>query len=628
MSASRSQTSEAGLAGPTPIGGAGEKTAGNAVAFLEPALWRQLADGAGPEARAPAWSALAASLIPGARQAAVVLASADGFAPAALWPVGDRPADLLMAAVEAALESRSGAVRLGRVHGPMREAAVAMPLSTGDETRGAVALLLVGADEDRLRLAMRHLRWGAGWFSDGGSGAEESGAARVLELLGGVIEVSGFRVAAQQAVTDLAARFACDRVSLGFRRGASARVVAISHSAVVDPSSSEARLLADAMDEAMDQRAILRAPPTQADLGEPLTRRAQEQLVGACGAAVLTLPLTMGDEVIGALVFERPLARPPSDEEIARLTLAAALLGPVLWEKWRDDRWLIARAGESIARQVRLLLGPDQVGRKLAVAAALLALGLGSTVHTTYEVVAQARLEGSVRRTVVSGLDGYLREAPARPGDRVHAGDLLAGLDDRDLVLERIRWSAEKQQRLQELERAIGDQRRAEANILRAEVEQADAQLALADARLARARFVAPFDGLVVEGDHSQSIGAAVRRGDVLFELTPLDSYHVALDVEETQIADVRPGQTGKLIVAAMPWQGLEFTVSRVIPLARVEDGQTVFRVEATLDENSPRLRPGMRGAARIDAGRRLAVWVWTRRLIEKARLSLWQVLP
>ena len=99
-------------------------------------------------------------------------------------------------------------------------------------------------------------------------------------------------------------------------------------------------------------------------------------------------------------------------------------------------------------------------------------------------------------------------------------------------------------------------------------------------------------------------------------------------DVDESQIADVEPGETGELTTAAMPWRPLRFTVSRVTPIAAVKDGQSVFRVEADINDVSPRLRPGMRGVGRIDAGERLTAWIWSRRLMEKARLLLWQYAP
>ena len=42
--------------------------------------------------------------------------------------------------------------------------------------------------------------------------------------------------------------------------------------------------------------------------------------------------------------------------------------------------------------------------------------------------------------------NGYIKEAPARPGDVVKEGALLCRLDDRDLKLERLKWATEKEQ--------------------------------------------------------------------------------------------------------------------------------------------------------------------------------------
>jgi hypothetical protein len=601
------------------------------VAILEPALWRRLDATDAAETRAAAWAALAARLIPAARQTAVVLAGPGGFVPAALWPAGEPASALLMAAVEAALEQRTGSVRLARVRGPDREAAVALPLLDGSAVRGAAAVSLAGADEAALRLAMRQLHWGAGWLRAAtapDAGETDAGARQVLDLLGTMVEETAFRPAAQRLVTEVATRFACDRVSIGLMRRGRLRVVAISHSANVDARSGDVGLLAEAMEEAVDQRAILRFPPTDADAREPLARHAQQQLAAPSRTAILTIPLVQQDRVIGALLLERPGARPTTAEEIAQLDLLAAMAGPVLWEKWREDRWLIAKAIESAGNQLRRMLGPAHAGRKLALLALLLLAIAAGTWRGVYQIGAQARIEGSIQRSIVAGIDGFLRAAPVRAGDRVHAGDLLAQLDDRDLTLERLRWSTERQMRQAELERAIGERRRAETNILQAQLDQADAQVALADAQLARTRITAPFDALVVAGDHSQSIGGVVRRDDVLFELAPLDNWRVVLEVEEAQIADAEPGQHGTLVLTAMPYQSLDFIVTRVTPVAQVKDGTAVFRVEAALRDGSPRLRPGMQGIGRIEVGERLMLWIWTRRIAEQMRLLFWQVVP
>ena len=45
--------------------------------------------------------------------------------------------------------------------------------------------------------------------------------------------------------------------------------------------------------------------------------------------------------------------------------------------------------------------------------------------------------------------------------------------------------------------------------------------------------------GLVVSGDLSQSVGAAVQRVQLLFEIAPLNAYRVMLNVDESQIGEI-----------------------------------------------------------------------------------------
>ncbi|PKN35162.1 MAG: hypothetical protein CVU61_04100, partial [Deltaproteobacteria bacterium HGW-Deltaproteobacteria-19] len=58
------------------------------------------------------------------------------------------------------------------------------------------------------------------------------------------------------------------------------------------------------------------------------------------------------------------------------------------------------------------------------------------------------------------------------------------------------------------------------------------------------------------------------------------------------------------------------------------EEGKNYFRVEAMLDNMSPRLRPGMEGVGKIEVDRRLMISIWTRGLIDWFRLRLWSWLP
>jgi len=164
--------------------------------------------------------------------------------------------------------------------------------------------------------------------------------------------------------------------------------------------------------------------------------------------------------------------------------------------------------------------------------------------------------------------------------------------------------------------------------VLGAQIAQSEAQLALAQEKLARATVVAPFDGLIVSGDLSQSIGMPVEQGAPLFEVAPLDGYRVILQVDDRDIARVALGQPGELVLSSLPDQALPFTVSAVTPVATQVDGRNVFRVEAIVDGEVARLRPGMEGIGKVVVGERSVIWVWTHKFFDWMRLALWNWLP
>jgi RND family efflux transporter MFP subunit len=246
----------------------------------------------------------------------------------------------------------------------------------------------------------------------------------------------------------------------------------------------------------------------------------------------------------------------------------------------------------------------------------------------THRIIADATLEGRVQRAVVAGLDGYISEASARAGDVVRAGQVLGRLDERDLQLERRKWSARERQLRREYREALAEHDRAERSILQARLDEARAQVALLDEQLARTQLLAPFDGVVVRGDLSQSLGSPVERGEVLYEIAPLEGYRIILEVDERDVADVEVGHTGQLALSALPNEPLALRVENITPVATAEDGHNFFRVEASLEQPLAILRPGMAGVARIEAGRRRLAWIWTHDLVDWLRLLAWSWLP
>jgi multidrug efflux pump subunit AcrA (membrane-fusion protein) len=608
----------------------------DSVAVLDQALWRDLTSADDERRFGEAWLGLTCRMIPGASAGVLVLARDTGgtLHPVARFPAGGTGDPALLAAAQLAVNERRGVLQPPPATAPQQPARLAYPILLDDELVGTVAIEVSTAALRDSRQAVRQLQWAVSWVRDflrrRRTGAEEQASERMslaLDLLAAVLEEERFGAASRLAATELATRLACRRVSVGLLRRGQSEVESISHSAQFGKRMNLVRLIAEAMDEAIDQHAVVLFPRVDED-DVVLTRAHAALAAGDGGGHILTVPLFVKDRFIGAVTFERDTGEPFDQATVDLAEAVVSILGPALADKRANDRWLIGKCADAITAEARAFLGPAHFGRKLAVAAAVVVLAFCFFAKGTYRITADGKVEGSEQRSIVAPFDGYISDAPVRAGDSVQQGQLLVALDDRDLLLERLRWVTERQQHLVEYDKALSAAQRADALRAKSELDEADAQIKLADEELARARMSAPFDGLILSGDLSQSIGASVRRGDVLFEIAPLKGYRVQLLVDESQIADVTPDKSGELVVAALPDTVFPFKIERITPVATAREGRNYFAVDGVLTEISARLRPGMDGVGKIDASTRQLVWIWFRSLIHWMRVSSWDWLP
>ena len=116
--------------------------------------------------------------------------------------------------------------------------------------------------------------------------------------------------------------------------------------------------------------------------------------------------------------------------------------------------------------------------------------------------------------------------------------------------------------------------------------------------------------------------------GKALFEIAPLNSYRLIVQVDERDVRHVSVGQDGTVALAGNPGEPVPITLSKITPVTVAEEGRNSFRVEARLSEHGLHLRPGMEGVAKIEAGRRSIVWIWMHPVVDWLRLAAWKYLP
>jgi hypothetical protein len=611
----------------------------------ESMLWREFTEASTPQTFYRSWLALQCRVIPGVISGVVVAATSDGaLAPAAFWPDAGQNVKHLAEVAERALAERRGIVIKRDVSDESGNAGeerfdVAYPIQSDGRVHGVVALDVEPRAEHELQAVLRQLQWGSGWLEallyrvratrpDTGSLAVSSERLKsVLSLVATVLGHERFYTAAGAFATALATRFDCDRVSVGFVAGGRTHVRAVSHSAEFGKRTNLVRAIANVMDEAVDQRATIVVPPPP---GGPARVTRVHEAVAAQDRpeAICTVLLVEGQRVVGALTLERPADRPFDGAAVESLEAVAGVAGPILELQRRDDRWLLGKAGETARRQLEHLMGPRHVALKLGVVIAVAVLGFAVLARGDFRISAKTVMEAGVRRAAVAPFNGYIREAPARAGDIVRADQPLVVLDDRELRLERQKWSSQQEQYVKQYQQAMANRNAAQANITAAQVEQAKAQIALLDDQLAKTRVVAGSAGVVVNGDLSQSLGAPVERGQVLFEIAPLDAFRIVLQVDERDIGYIAAAQRGALLLSAAPTETLPFVVKKITPVSTSKEGRNYFRVEATLERTPPNLRPGMEGVGKIEIGRSRLIWIWTRQIVDWVRLQTWTWLP
>ncbi len=588
------------------------------------------------------WLAWQCTLITGTCHGVIALGAPDQgpYRPTACWPEGSDPSVALSKTAKVAISKRKGVVAELKSSNPDEDAdkdAIAYPIVIDGKLLGVAAIEVERQPNVRQKSVLQMLQWGAAWFQamcdQQGQAQQQSRAAggdnlgMVLELVSTAVEQDRFQAAATAVVTELATRLKLERVSLGFIHGKHIKVKALSHSARFEGRQSLLRQIGAAMDEALDQeRTIVYPAASKKDLD---VSRSHGELARVHGArAVCTVPLSMDHEIYGAITFERPGHEPLEPEIVKFCEQAAALVGPILEVKRRDDRWFATKALDSLSHHFGRLFGKGHLVFKTIV---LLLVGLVTFLSIgtgQHRVAATAALEGTVERVAVAPEDGYVATAAVRPGDVVKKGQELATLDSKDLELERVKWTSQREQLKKEYREALAKFERAQVSILRARIEQSDAQIALLDEQLARTQILAPFDGVIVSGDLTRTLGSPVERGQVLYKIAPLNDYRVVLEVDERDFSDVAVGQSGYLALAAAPNERLEITVNKITPVSTPEDGSNFFKVEASLASPPQHLRPGMQGVGKVEVGERRLIWIWTHRIVDWLRLWIWAWWP
>jgi RND family efflux transporter MFP subunit len=556
----------------------------------------------------------------------------------AAWP-GKSPefsrnpalAEKIEAVAEACSTEGSGQGKTGKLQGLKGEGFVlGVRLELEEEGRSTAAVLLLdGPSAPRIEEALTRLKLVANaptvYQLRRLVQQAKLDVVQFAEALDFMVLLNGekrFMAAAMTFCNELASRYRCERVSLGWIKGEYVRVQAISHMERFEKKMDAVQALETAMEEALDQDEEILFPRPE---GKHFVIRDHEAFAKEYGSSqLLSIPIRLDDAAVGVATCERT-GEPFTEAEVRGLRILCDQAGRRLGDLKRHDRWFGARMVAGTKEALGKLLGVEHTFAKalgLLIFAALAFLVFG---QWDYRVEAPFMLKTDDLTYLPAPFDGYIDKVHVKVGDIVKEGAPLLSLDIRELLLEESTAVANQNRYFREAEKARAQGAIADMVIATAMEAQAKARLSLVRYHLDHADVKTPFSGIVVEGELHELLGAPVKKGDVLFKVARLEKMYAELKVDERDIHEITAQATGEISFVSRPDLTFPIKLERIDPVAVVDQEANVFLVRALFpDQIGPWWRPGMSGVAKVTVGKRNILWIFTHRTIDFLRLYLW----
>lgn len=158
------------------------------------------------------------------------------------------------------------------------------------------------------------------------------------------------------------------------------------------------------------------------------------------------MPIVYNDTLFAVLALERIGSEFFDRETINICEQTLAILSPFLMLKQNNELTWLQKLAFSVKASLTSLFGFQYLAIKLFSLALVIFISLSSMFDGDFKINANAVLEGKIQRTVSALMEGYIAIANARAGDTVLKGDIMAAMEQDDLILEKVKLQSELQQ--------------------------------------------------------------------------------------------------------------------------------------------------------------------------------------
>lgn len=443
-----------------------------------------------------------------------------------------------------------------------------------------------------------------------------------LDIMSLINSSDHFVHASMTLCNEIATKYQCSRVSLGWVEGGYIEINAISHMEKFDKKTEVLKLLSQVMEESLDQNVEINFPakPGSSELISINHKLfASQQQVDA----LLSVPLRLDGQVVAVLSCERAVEF--SEQEIKGLRVLCDQAARRLSDLKSSSLWFGLRLFNGVKKFFASFLGVRHTGMKLLLLILCIATLLLALVPYEYRVEASFSLKTESMMFMPAPFDGYVKTVYVKTGDKVQEGSPILDLDTEELLIQKSILIADISRYTREQRKFLISNELSDMKIAASLRKQSEEKLKEILFYIDSSTLVAKKSGVVVEGELDKMIGAPVKKGDVLYKMASLDNLYLELEINEEYINEVKEGTKGGIVFITEPKDQYPITVNRVVPVSIVKDEANKFVAKGELDEKPMDWwRPGMTGVAKLDAGSHSLLWIMFRKTIDFIYLKLW----
>lgn len=501
---------------------------------------------------------------------------------------------------------------------------IAQPFEIKSRAKGIIAVEVVGKHAENQREILCALQLGQLWLQELLDGQLLSNSHPLgMEILNTLLNVPTFLQSSMALVCSLANHFECDRVSFLRCQGTSFKLIAVSNRSVFSKHSEYVSQIEDVIIEAKKSgQPIFWDSSRHSDL---LTAHAK--LAGNSSKSIITFLIDIKGRSFGALCFENGPQFLNDEEKKGFIKLCSPLV-ELLALKYENERSLISIGKFRILNFIQRLTAEMKWTQYAFVLSIIMLAAFIIFGKTNYRVKGEAHVQGEQLQAIIAPFDGYVMQAYTKAGEVVDSHFVMATLDDKDFKFELDTLVNNKIELNKEHRKALAQFDRSTTRIIKSRIEQVNAKIGLLTQKIKRTQLKANFTGIVVSGDLSRQLGKPVEKGEVLFEIAPLNQYRVVIEVLDKDIPNIKIGQKGHLVLRSMSSKKIPIQVNNITSIRNENSELGKFKVDARLIQPFDSLRPGMRGIAKIDVGQKSRIWIWSHDLIKWFRFKLWKWIP